>query len=184
MHSLASRQPWLYICWMLALCWDKKSLACALLVCLAFYCPLLPAREISSSAIVNEDGSLRISGKTVRLYGIHIPHTGNHCSRNKLPPFCGSRAAIALNFKISGFVRCEIMVTNSDGSLVGWCRVKASSFNDGEDLSAYLLEYGWAVALPDAPFEYQTLEKISPQPGGWSLGNTSGQYYSPMIVRS
>ena len=44
---------------------------------------------------------------------------------------------------------------------MGWCRVKASSFSEGEDLSAYLLELGWAVALPDAPFEYQTLEKIA-----------------------
>jgi endonuclease YncB( thermonuclease family) len=146
---------------MLAWFSTKKRLACALLVCLVYYCPLLPAREISSSAIVNDDGSLRISGKTIHLYGIHIPRTGNHCSRNKLPPFCGSRAAIALDFKISGFVRCEIMATKSDGDLVGWCRVKASSFSEGEDLSAYLLELGWAVALPDAPFEYQTLEKIA-----------------------
>ncbi|MGL4565750.1 MAG: thermonuclease family protein, partial [Halioglobus sp.] len=105
----------------------------------------------------------------VHLYGIHIPGSGDTCSRNKVPPFCGSRAAIALDFKISGFVRCEIMDTNSDGSLVGWCRVKASHFSEGEDLSAYLLESGWAVALPDASIEYQTLEKIarSRQLGVW-----------------
>ena len=36
-----------------------------------------------------------------------------------------------------------------------------SVLDPGEDLSAYLLEQGWAVALPDAPFEYQTLEKIA-----------------------
>jgi endonuclease YncB( thermonuclease family) len=127
------------------------------------------AREISSSAIVNEDGSLRISGKTIHLYGIHIPQIGHTCGRNKLPPFCGTRAAIALDFKISGFVRCDIVAENSDGSLVGWCRVNASHFSEGEDLSAYLLERGWAVALPDASIEYQTLEKIarSRQVGVW-----------------
>ena len=141
------------------------ALATILLCC----CLPASAREISSSAIVNEDGSLRISGKTVHLYGIHIPRSGDTCSRNRVPPFCGSRAAIALDFKISGFVRCEIMGTNSDGSLVGWCRVKASHFSAGEDLSAYLLESGWAVALPDASIEYQTLEKIarSRQVGVW-----------------
>jgi len=60
-------------------------------------------------------------------------------------------------------------IVNDDGSLVGWCRVKASHFSEGEDLSAYLLEYGWAVALPDASIEYQTLEKIarSRQLGVW-----------------
>jgi endonuclease YncB( thermonuclease family) len=140
-----------------------------LLLAVACWCPSLAAREISSWAIVNDDGSLRIDGKTIHLYGIHIPRTGNTCSRNKLPPFCGSRAALALDFKISGFVRCELVASNSDGSYVGWCRVKASHFSEGEDLSAYLLEYGWAVALPDASFEYQTLEKIarSRQIGVW-----------------
>lgn len=150
----------------------KKRLVCILVVSLACWCSHLSAREISSSAIVNDDGSLRIAGRTIHLYGIHIPRVGgNTCSRNKRPPFCGSRAAIALDFKISGFVRCELMGANSDGSHVGWCRVKASFFNEGEDLSAYLLERGWAVALPDAPFEYRTLEKIaqSRQFGIWGI---------------
>ena len=148
-----------------------KQLTCILLVSLACWCSQLSAREISSSARVNADGSLRIAGKTIHLYGIHIPQTNSTCSRNKTPRYCGSRGAIALDFKISGFVRCKIMSTNSDGSLVGWCRVKASHFSDGEDLSAYLLEYGWAAALPDASFEYQTLEKIarSRQIGIWGI---------------
>lgn len=138
-----------------------KTLSCALLLGILCCCPSLAAREISSSAIVNGDGTLRISGKTIHLYGIHIPRTDRNCSRNKIPPYCGSRAAIALDFKISGFVRCEIMGSNDDGSLLGRCRVKSSAFSDGEDLSAYLLEYGWAVALPNASIEYQTLEEIA-----------------------
>ena len=119
------------------------------------------AREISSYAFVNEDGTLRIKRKTIHLYGIHIPKTGKHCNTNLRPPVCGSRAALALEFIIQSFVRCEIIEENADGSLVGWCRVNASRLNEGEDLSAYLLERGWAVALPDAPVEYQALEKIA-----------------------
>lgn len=119
------------------------------------------SREISSWAIVNEDGSLRIKGKTVHLTGIHIPETNRTCNMNIRPPVCGSRAALALEFKVEGFVRCEIEERRPDRSLVGWCRVDAGSFDEGEDLSAYLLERGWAVALPDAPIEYQTLEKIA-----------------------
>jgi len=119
------------------------------------------AREISSYAFINDDGTLRIKRKTIHLYGIHIPKTGKHCNTNLRPPVCGSRAALALEFKIQSFVRCEIKEENTDGSLVGWCRVNASHFNEGDDLSAYLLERGWAVALPDAPVEYQALEKIA-----------------------
>lgn len=130
-------------------------------LCLACSSASLHAYEISSSAIVNEDGTLRISGKTVHLYGIYIPDTERTCKTYRVPPICGSRAAVALEFKIDGFVRCEIKGQQADGSVIGWCRVNASAFDEGEDLSAYLLQRGWAVALPDAPFEYQTLEKIA-----------------------
>ena len=43
-------------------------------------------------------------------------------------------------------------------------------------MSAYLLERGWAVALPDAPIEYQTLEKIAYRRGfgiwGFTIDST------------
>lgn len=129
------------------------------------------AYEISSSAIVNDDGSLRIKGKNVQLYGIHIPKTDRTCTNYRRPPVCSSRAALALDFKIDGFVRCEIVGQSDNGNLIGQCRVGSSKFNEGEDLSEYLLEKGWAAALPDAPFEYQTLEKIaqSRQFGVWGI---------------
>jgi endonuclease YncB( thermonuclease family) len=132
-----------------------------MLTCLVLATGTAAAREVSSSAHVNEDGTLQLNGQTVHLYGIHIPKTGNTCRTSQIPPTCGSRASIALDFKINGFVNCQIMQENNDRSVVGWCRIKVSHFDEGEDLSAYLLEKGWAVALPDAPFEYQTLEKIS-----------------------
>jgi endonuclease YncB( thermonuclease family) len=119
------------------------------------------SRELHSYAAINANGSLQIKGKTVHLYGIHIPSTNRTCRTDRNPPVCGSRAVVALERKIDGFVRCEIMRQNADRSLVGLCRVNSSPFDPGEDLSAYLLEQGWAVALPDAPFEYQTLEKIA-----------------------
>jgi endonuclease YncB( thermonuclease family) len=131
---------------------------------LALFCALSPglfARELHSYAAVNENGSLKIEGKTVYLYGIHIPPTNRTCRIDSNPPNCGSRAVVALERKIDGFVRCEVMRQNEDRSVVGLCRVNSSRFDPGEDLSAYLLQQGWAVALPDAPFEYQTLEKIA-----------------------
>ena len=50
---------------------------------------------------------------------------------------------------------------NEDRSVIGRCRVNSTSFDPGEDLSAYLIQQGWAVALPNAPFEYQAMEKIA-----------------------
>jgi endonuclease YncB( thermonuclease family) len=136
--------------------WRTAALFVGLLVTAA-----ATAWEISSYALVNEDATLRIAGKSVRLYGIHIPGTERTCRTSVRPPVCGSRAALALEFKIDGFVRCELGERLPDGTLPGRCRVGVSAFDEGEDLSAYLLERGWAVALPDAPIEYQALEKIA-----------------------
>lgn len=122
---------------------------------------LAEATVLSSYAFVNEDGTLRIKGKTVHLYGLYLPDTGRHCRANQLPMFCGSRAALALEFRINGFVRCEIIERNADHSVTGLCRVDYSAFDEGDDLSAYLLERGWALALPDAPFEYHAMERIA-----------------------
>lgn len=118
-------------------------------------------RDVNSYAMVNEDATLEVAGNTVRLYGIHIPNTDRSCRTSRRPVVCGSRAVLALEFRIDGFVRCELGARQRDGTVLGRCRVDASTFDEGEDLSAYLLERGWAVALPDAPIEYRTLEKIA-----------------------
>jgi hypothetical protein len=82
---------------------------------------------------------------------------------------CDSRAVLALDFKVAGFLHCFPQSENRDGSLNAVCYVNRTSFDPGEDLAAYLLERGWALALPGAPFEYQALEKIalSRQVGVW-----------------
>ena len=131
------------------------------LFCLTLLANAASAYEISSYARVNDDSSLRIKNKTVHLYGIHIPDTDRTCDQHRRPVICGSRAYIALEFKIDGFVRCNLMERLADGSYTGQCRVNATRFDEGEDLAAYLVEKGWALALPDAPFEYQALEKIA-----------------------
>jgi endonuclease YncB( thermonuclease family) len=149
----------------------KRFFSGLIFIVLSIAASITLSYEISSSARVNEDGSLRIKGKTVQLYGIHIPRTDRTCTNYKQPPLCSSRAALALDFKIDGFVRCDIVDKAENGALIGQCRVRSSKFSEGEDLSAYLLEKGWAVALPDAPIEYQTLEKISQsrQVGVWGI---------------
>jgi endonuclease YncB( thermonuclease family) len=121
------------------------------------------AREFTSYARVNADGSLRVGSREVNLYGIYIPPTGQTCRTYFSPPVCGSRAALALEFRIQGFVHCEQKQLNRDRSLTAVCHVDRTRFSDGEDLAAYLVSRGWALALPEAPFEYHALEKIARQ---------------------
>ena len=76
------------------------------------------AAEFRSYAVVQEDASLLIQNKLVRLYGIYIPQQGQFCNVNPRPPFCGTRAAAALDFKIQGFVTCQEMGTYTTAASV------------------------------------------------------------------
>lgn len=118
--------------------------------------------SIESYAIVREDGTLRMQGKTIRLFGVYLPATGQQCRTVIRPIRCGSRAALALELKIQGFVRCIPQQRLEDGSLSAVCFVRGRSVLDSPtDLGAWLIEQGLAVALPNAPFEYTVLEKIA-----------------------
>ena len=120
------------------------------------------ASEIVSYAIVQDDGSLRVRGKTIRLFGVYLPASARGCRTDFRPPLCGNRLARALKAKIRGFVRCAPQAELSDGSLSAVCYVDGDSIVDPPvDLGAWLIEQGLAVAGPGAPFEYQTLERIA-----------------------
>lgn len=117
--------------------------------------------EIVSYALVRDDASLRLADQDVRLAFIHIPDAGRSCRRDAAPPRCGSRAALALDGRLRGFVRCEELGRAADGALVARCNHVPSPGGPAEDLAAFLLREGWAVAAPDAPFDYVTLERIA-----------------------
>lgn len=136
-------------------------LACAVLIAIL---PALPSwaaeEELSSFAFVRDDGTLQVSGYLVHLYGIYIPPTDQSCLTFIRPVPCASRASLALDFKISGdFVRCKPFTTNPDGSITANCT------SGGTDLSQWMLQNGWALALPDAPFAYVALERIAQSRG-------------------
>lgn len=133
----------------------KKSLF-VLILALTVVADVECASAISSYAYINEDGSLRIRGRTFRLHGLFIPPTAYTCQRFTTPLTCSSQVSIALDFKIGAkFVRCETVATNADGTESAYCSV------DGEDLGAYLLSEGWALVLPWAPVEYMMFERLA-----------------------
>lgn len=117
--------------------------------------------ELVGLAIVRNDGSLLIQERVVRLHGIYIPPTQRQCRDWIRPVRCDDRAVLALDFKVRGFIHCFPQFEHPDGSLSAVCYVDRTAFDPGEDLAAYLIERGWALALPNAPFEYHALEKIA-----------------------
>jgi len=127
-----------------------------LILGLVLLCLCLSAgAEITSYVRVRDDGALLIRRHIIWLYGVYIPTTDRTCKTLISPRRCGPRAILELDFKINGFVTCEPVYTNADDSLSAVCRHR------GQDLAAWMLEQGWALALPDAPFEYAALEQIA-----------------------
>ena len=136
--------------------------------------PLPASADIESYAFVHDDASLEVRGRTIHLFGIHIPRGDRVCRGSIQPARCAPEAALALDFRIQSFVRCEVVSRNRDRSVNARCFVKGagSVLEPDEDLSAYLLERGLALALPGAPFEYQALERIA-RAQGRGLWSTS-----------
>jgi endonuclease YncB( thermonuclease family) len=133
--------------------------------------------SISSYARVQDDGTLVIDGYRIRLHGIYLPPTERSCQHWIRPPRCADRAVLALEFKVQGFVHCFPVQEFDDGSLSATCYVDRSHFEPGEDLSAYLIRQGWAMALPDAPFEYHALQEIARHRGLGVWGFPADQWY-------
>jgi endonuclease YncB( thermonuclease family) len=129
-------------------------MALLVLLCLA---PLrAQTADFESYVFVNEDGSLKVGFATIHLYGIFIPPTETTCYTFERPIPCGPRAILALKFNIgTDFVACDSQGRNPDGSYAAICTA------GDQDLAKTMLRQGWAVALPDAPYEYKVLEKIA-----------------------
>ncbi|MDX1513911.1 MAG: nuclease-like protein [Gammaproteobacteria bacterium] len=128
--------------------------------------------EVSSYALVHDDATLQVAGRQIRLSGVYLPDTGRVCGTHFRPVRCGSRAAQALRFKIRGFVSCSLTGKYADGSYAAYCRV------EDEDLGLYLIDRGWALAAPQAPFPYHAHERIARQRGmgvwGFQVDTVSG----------
>jgi endonuclease YncB( thermonuclease family) len=152
--------------------WRLLIFAAVLIGITASTTPAVTAADIIGAATVREDGSLRIRGQTVWLFGIYVPPTSRKCSGFLRPVRCGGRVALALDFKIQGFVYCWKIGENLDASISAICHVRRTSGSGSDDLAAYLLVEGLALALPGAPFEYVALERIAQTQGRGVWGFT------------
>jgi endonuclease YncB( thermonuclease family) len=136
--------------------------AALLLLSIAFAQSVGAAADIVSYAFVQDDATLRVRGQTVRLHGVYVVDIRPFCDSTFRPARCQTRAAVALASRIQGFVRCVPQIRYDDRSIGAFCSIKGTGTPSQQiDLGAYLIEQGWAVALPYAPFAYHTLQEIA-----------------------
>src|SRR5215218_1371902 len=97
---------------------------------------------IAGRASVIDGDTIEIRGERIRLFGIDAPEAGQTCRGAKGEEYrCGQKAALVLDARIGdGVVTCERKDRDRYGRTVAVCRVY------GEDLGAWMVGLGWAVA--------------------------------------
>ena len=112
---------------------------CIVLLAVAWACPV--RADVSGRARVIDGDSLKIGGTRVRLFGIDAPERGQSCQTGGELWICGGLARVRLEERISGRkVVCEEKDRDRYGRIVAVCRA------GGEDLNAWMVSEGWALA--------------------------------------
>jgi len=121
---------------------------------LTFSASGVTANQVIGVASVIDGDTLEIHGQRIRLHGIDAPESQQLCLAADNEPWrCGQQASLALADRIGRApIACRRTDTDHYGRMIGIC------FRGGEDLNAWLISSGWAVAYRQYSREYVPLE--------------------------
>ncbi len=119
-------------------------------------------------ARVSDADTIKIQGERIRFTGIDAPETKQYCRRSDGTSYrCGKEATDALISRIDGMsVKCDLQEERDRyGRRLGTCY-----FNDGENMSAWLVRNGHAVAARKYSDRYVSDELLAQaaKKGIWS----------------
>ena len=125
-----------------------RSVAAALLAALLASCARSKQPAVQSAAppltgraSVIDGDTLEIDGQRIRLFGIDAPEASQTCTIGGRSYRCGQEAALALSeFTGQRPVACEQRDVDRYGRIVAVCRL------GGEDVGAWMVSQGWALA--------------------------------------
>lgn len=109
---------------------------------------------LTGVASVIDGDTLEVHGQRVRLHGIDAPESDQPCIGPDLKPWrCGQKAALALADRIGrDAVVCRRVATDRYGRAVATCQ------ENGQDLNAWMVSQGWAVAYRQYALDYVAAE--------------------------
>ena len=129
-------------------------------------------QAVSGPATVIDGSTLEIGGRRLRLYGIDAPDLDQTCSDGHERDYsCGRGAAEALAARIGGeSVTCAPRGADPDGTARALCR------RDGDDLAAWMVTNGYAIADRSASAAYEAQDRRA---WGRRVGLWSGVFEIP-----
>ena len=96
---------------------------------------------LAGRARVIDGDTIEVGSARIRLFGVDAPESTQSCVVGSRPWPCGRRATRALAGRIDGrSVACEERDRDRYGRIVAVCR------HDGQDVNAWLVREGWALA--------------------------------------
>jgi len=99
------------------------------------------AEGVSGVASVIDADTIEIRGQRIRLHGIDAPESRQLCGSDDGNWRCGQRASAVLSDKIGRApISCRVSGSDRYGRLIAVC------FLGREDLNAWLVRNGWAMA--------------------------------------
>jgi endonuclease YncB( thermonuclease family) len=131
--------------------------------------------EIGGHARVVDGDTVKIDGMSIRLYGIDSVEKSQTCTRGSERWPCGQQATAALAQKIGlSVIECHARDRDKDDRVVAVC------YAGREDLNAWMVRQGWAIAYTRYAADYvaQEDEARSLKRNIWS-----GYFMSPEAYR-
>ncbi len=119
------------------------------------------AADIIGQASVIDGDTIEIHGQRIRLFGIDAPEHDQLCEAGGHQYRCGQQASLALSDQIgSKSVDCVPRDVDQYGRVVAVCSVT------GEDLNAWMVRHGWALAYRHYSTAYVPDEDTARMAGG------------------
>lgn len=130
-----------------------KKTAWLILLFLASQAAQANSNVIVGRASVIDADTLEIHGQRIRLFGIDAIESRQTCTRDGKPWRCGQAASLALDEWIGDkTVSCNVTGTDR------WQRKIARCFVQKQDMQAWLVANGWAMAFRQFSHQYVPFE--------------------------
>lgn len=153
MLARGARDP-LRLSWDRVECLMHRALTSILVLLLLVLAPSAHA-DVAGRASVIDGDTIEIHGQRIRLHGIDTPESAQLCVGPDGTNWrCGQRAALALAGRIgTSPVTCRRTDTDQYGRIVAVC------LEGAEDLNAWMVAEGWAVAYRRYSDDYVAVEE-------------------------